>query len=177
MGDSMPNLFRGSRDVVHISANDFVEMPQSKQMRFYHPRQHQTDQGAVVLVYAPWCPHCRDPNWTNQYELLASYLAPRGAHAYAMNATVPQNSRWVEKVGIRGFPTVLMANEKGELAEYEGERDLKPLMESFANFLTQTNQKKKKESATKKKEAPKKKKSSTQKRKKETRGRKKKTKA
>lgn len=170
MGDSMPNLFKGSRDVIHITANDFLEMPESKQMRFYHPRQHQQDQGAIVLVYAPWCPHCRDPNWTNQYEALASYLAPRGAHAYAMNATVPQNGRWVEKVGIQGFPTVLMANEKGELAEYEGERDLKPLMESFANFLTQTNQA---ERAVRGRKGAPKKKSSSQKKTKDARGRKK----
>lgn len=141
MSGQMANLFQGM-NVSHVLANrDFIEMPESHQMRF-NPKSNPQVQGAFILVYAPWCPHCNDPTWQNKYAALTHFLENKSElDAYAMNATIPENYDWTDKMKIQGLPTILMANNKGEIAEYEGDRELTPMMESLVDFLVQTNKK------------------------------------
>lgn len=142
--DSMPNLFTNAgNQIIHLTEQNFIDLPVSKEMRFYHPRDRQEDCGAIILVYAPWCPHCRDPRWMAMYEALAQFLAKNNVHAYAMNATIPGNLRWTDKMEINGLPTILFANRQGELAEYEGERELQPMVKGLVSYLMDTNDRKK----------------------------------
>lgn len=138
MSGMMPNLFSNDK-VINITASNFVEMPVSHRPRFYPPSANMGDHGAIILVYAPWCPHCADPEWIAKYKALAQLLSNYNTHAYAMNATIPENDEWTEKMKITGLPTILLANKKGEMAEYEGDRELTPMVEAFMDFMTQTN--------------------------------------
>lgn len=137
MDGEMPNLFKEYPQIIHVNANEFV--PVSGRMRF-NP-QNKPVHGAIILVYAPWCPHCNDREWQEKYSALGNFLNRNGSRAYAMNATVPANLEWTDKMNINGLPTILMANRQGEMREYEGDRELTPMVKDLVDYLVKTNEK------------------------------------
>lgn len=67
---------------------------------------------AFVMVYAPWCPHC--VNSAADYKTLAESIGDY-IHVIAVNGDEPDNKEFLATHKIRGFPTLLYADEDTSL--------------------------------------------------------------
>lgn len=125
--------------VLDITGEDFIQMHEDGELRFI-PRAAKfplakKSAGGWILIYAPWCGHCRDPEWQALYCTLNNWLKKRGFHCYVMDATIPQNSRWVDKIRIPGFPFLFVYDKLGNVYAYEGKRTLKAMVKAMVNTL------------------------------------------
>lgn len=84
------------------------------------------DKDVLVEFYAPWCGHCK--SLAPIYDELATKLA---SNPNIVIAKVDATANEVPGVNIRGFPTLKFwkNGSKNAPLEYEGERDLKGLLE------------------------------------------------
>lgn len=137
--ESMANLFTERDHVYHVKPNNFYGKQGHQKFRM-----PQKKSGAIILIYAPWCSHCNDPEWINKYKTMGKLFERNNLNTFAMNATEPKNEEWMERENINGLPTIMMANQKGEMKEYEGERELEPMVMEFVNYLTKDRRRRKK---------------------------------
>lgn len=87
-------------------------------------------QAGILLVYAPWCGHCKMmmPNFeaaSNEVPL-ARFARLEGAKA----------QDFMREKQIRGFPTLFTVNQKGEVAPYQSGRDTVSLANTARALLT-----------------------------------------
>lgn len=82
---------------------------------------------AILMVYATWCGHCK--NMMPAYDQVSTQTNVKFARIEGHKA--PQ---FMQKHGIRGFPTLLTVNRVNELNRYMGGRDVGSLL-SAANEL------------------------------------------
>lgn len=94
--------------VVHLMAEDFKESLKK--------RKH-----ALVMFYAPWCPHCK--NAVPHFTAAAEYYKEDRKIAYAaMDCTKGQNHELCRQEGVEGYPTFNYYNYGKFIEKYEGER-------------------------------------------------------
>lgn len=126
-------------NVPEITHEDFILMPPEGNLRFV-PRaakfpKNRKSRGGWILIYAPWCGHCRNPEWQAKYVALSDWLYKRNFHCYVMDGTKQGNNRWVDEMNIPGFPFLFVYDTKGEVYAYEGHRELKNMLEAMVDTL------------------------------------------
>lgn len=61
------------------------------------------DDGGCLLVYAPWCGHCK-----NIKSVIAEASREAGVKAGQIDGSDAQNREVSDSIGLRGFPTLVM---------------------------------------------------------------------
>jgi thiol-disulfide isomerase/thioredoxin len=69
---------------------------------------------AIIMVYAPWCPHCRSS--VDDYKMLGDGIGDY-VNVLAVNGDDPDNKQFLVDHEIRGFPSLLFA--KKDISEGE----------------------------------------------------------
>lgn len=106
-----------------------------------HLRQPEVPAATLVFFHAPWCPHCRNYMGSRRFERTACLYnrmfvqnkqKPR-VHFVVLNTADPVNKKWVDKYGVRGFPSfVLLRHKDGDkIAEFTGDRTSASMMAQF----------------------------------------------
>lgn len=128
-------------NVPEVTSEDFILMPPDESLRFV-PRAAKfpganKSRGGWILVYAPWCGHCRNPEWQAKYGALSDWLKRRNLHCYVLDAT--KNNRWVDEMEIPGFPFLFVYDQNGDVYAYEGPRELRDMVETMVDTLLNVN--------------------------------------
>lgn len=69
----------------------------------------------MLFVKADWCPHCRAMK--PEMEKVARDLAPAAIPVYAVDSE--KHREFVQKLKIRGFPTILFVDASGQMSTFE----------------------------------------------------------
>lgn len=89
-----------------------------------------------IKFYAPWCPHCTSEDihelWTNGAKAGKNHNFVFAAFNCEKNE---DNARMAANLGIQGFPTIKYVNEKGQMEEYYGPRDIMGIIEFLEKKL------------------------------------------
>ena len=87
-----------------------------------------------VVVYADWCGHCKRfmPEYKN---LMTNYDKINGVKLYALNSEEPQNKELIQKMDVRGFPTIRFYPQglTEKFQDYDGDRSAKAIMTYLEN--------------------------------------------
>ena len=120
----MSLLYKNNKFVKELSPNDFTV---SNLNRNIHPK---TKQPILIKYYAHWCPHCHSQDMMQFIEALAQVLPEKaGIIVGAFNCDYNNNHRDIaESAGIMGFPTIRYYNKNGEEMEYNGQREVEPML-------------------------------------------------
>lgn len=82
-------------------------------------------EGGILLVYAPWCGHCR--SMMPDFESASGQTSVRFARLDGAKA-----QDFMREKEIRGFPTLFTVNSKGESERWMGGRDRASLLSGAA---------------------------------------------
>ncbi len=98
----------------------FYTGPESK-VKEQHIKQNGgmlTDYPSIIMVYAPWCGHCQGvvPTYLNLAKALDGHFP-----VLAVNSDDPHNEDFLKANNIRGFPTMLFADD------IDGNRSIKEI--------------------------------------------------
>ena len=85
------------------------------------------DKKTFVFFKMNGCQHCE-----NMQEEWNKFIANNRSGVPTMELEGPSNPKLAEKYGVQGYPTLLMVDAKGVVANFEGERKA----ESFETFAT-----------------------------------------
>jgi thiol-disulfide isomerase/thioredoxin len=86
-------------------------------------------EGGILLVYAPWCGHCR--MMMPDFESASNETAVKFARLDGAKA-----QDFMREKEIRGFPTLFTVNNKGKSDRWMGGRDKASLLSGTAPLLT-----------------------------------------
>ena len=101
----------------HAGPTKVVEIETADQAREFLSKK----EAGLLLVYAPWCGHCKMmmPHYDNaSLQSSARFARLEGAKA----------QDFMREKQIRGFPTVFTVNTNGEVNLYQGGRDVNSLI-------------------------------------------------
>jgi len=118
-------LYQKSKNVKELKPSDFKVSDLSKEMK------PVSSKPILIKFYAHWCPHCSDPKMHQFMEALGRTL-PKKAGIDVASFSCAHNPNYEEiaqSMGIMGYPTIRYYNSKGEMSEYKGPREVKPLLE------------------------------------------------
>jgi thiol-disulfide isomerase/thioredoxin len=117
-----PSLLPPSKQPVSIGPTNVLELQNGDEADGF------LSQGpAILMVYATWCGHCK--NMMPAFDQVSTQTNVKFARIEGHKA--PQ---FMQKHGIRGFPTLLTVTRTNELGRHMGGRDIGSLM-SAANAL------------------------------------------
>ena len=120
----MSLLYKNNKFVKELSHNDFSVPNIHKNAR------PNTKEPILVKYYAHWCPHCHNPDMRQFIEALAQVLPNKaGIVVAAFNCDYNHNHRDIaESADIHGFPTLRYYNNRGDEVEYNGPREVEPML-------------------------------------------------
>ena len=85
---------------------------------------------SLIIFYADWCPHCKNPQLINNMNFLGKVLPKRGINVNAYNCAFDEeHEEMAQQLNIKGFPTIIYFNQKGKRNEYNGPRDIKNILD------------------------------------------------
>ena len=88
---------------------------------------------SIIMVYAPWCPHCISS--VGEYTKLADGIGDY-VNVLAVNGDDPENKPFLSDYKIRGFPTLLYADEDTSLpAQGISEIDMTDTSRDLGGFV------------------------------------------
>ena len=90
--------------------------------KFYYQENFEnfeSDEPNLTLYYAPWCGHCHNLLKEGWKELPNEH---KGVKIQKVDCTKKENEHIVNKLNIRGFPTILLNKSSKEHLEYRGNR-------------------------------------------------------
>ncbi|KAG9470668.1 hypothetical protein GDO78_017038, partial [Eleutherodactylus coqui] len=96
--------------VLHLLGDDFRETLKKK-------------KHALVMFYAPWCPHCKNavPDFTTA---ALEFKEDRKIAYAAVDCTKEKNQELCKQEGVEGFPTFVYFNYGKFIEKYNGERSV-----------------------------------------------------
>ena len=118
-------LYNKSRNVKELSPQHFSLSNLNKQLK------PNLNKPTLIKFYAHWCPHCHSPHMTELMEALGEVL-PSKANIIvaAFNCDFNDSHRDIaQNIDITGFPTLRYYNKEGKMSEYDGPREIRPLLE------------------------------------------------
>lgn len=118
-GFSSGSLYSGS-DVTELTKSDFIE---ADSVSKFTVKGFEGKRGLVVM-YAGWCGHCK--NMVTDYKSIAS-RAKKNSKIYYAAVNCVQEKELAENLGVKGFPTIKMVDEKGNMSDYNGGRSQEEL--------------------------------------------------
>lgn len=118
-GFSGESLYSGS-DVTELTKSDFIE---ADSVSKFTVKGFEGKRGLVVM-YAEWCGHCK--NMVTDYKSIAS-KAKVNSKRYCAAVNCVQEKELAENLGVKGFPTIKIVDEKGNMSDYNGGRSKKEL--------------------------------------------------
>lgn len=120
--DFLINKLRGNN---RVKLNKFIANTNTKT----NPNNRSYD--GLIVFYAPWCPHCNNPEFMNVIKNMAKMLHPNGGRVCAYNATDERNEDVAKYIGINSFPTIKYFDKKGKMTDYNQSRDIKSLLKEY----------------------------------------------
>ena len=119
-----PSLMPPSKQPVSIGPTNVLELQNNDEADGF------LSQGpAILMVYATWCGHCK--NMMPAFDQVSTQTNVKFARIEGHKA--PQ---FMQKHGIRGFPTLLTVNRVNELGRHNGGRDLGSLLSAAHDLAT-----------------------------------------
>jgi len=124
-------LYKSSKNVKELSPNHFSSNKLNSQLK------PNLNQPSLIIFYAHWCPHCHSPHITELMEALGQTLPKKtNISVAAFNCDFNNKHRDIaQNMQINGFPTIRFYNKNNKMSEYNGPREIKPLLE----FLLQNS--------------------------------------
>jgi len=122
------NFYGNNKGVPELTYDNFEFNSLQKSPIISSP--YKGHQG-MIMVYAPWCGHCANPELRNMYITLSKELKKHDIYLTAINSTKPENEPLVETLGVQGFPTLMYFNKSGKLSEYKDSRDMESIIKHF----------------------------------------------
>ena len=118
-------LYKKSKNVKELSHNHFSSSNLNSQLK------PNLKQPVLIKFYAHWCPHCHSPHMTELMEALGETLPKKTNIAVAaFNCDLNDKHRDIaQNIQVNGFPTLRFYNKNGKMSEYNGPREIKPLLE------------------------------------------------
>ena len=117
-----PSLVPPSKQPVSVGPTNVLELQSGDEADGF------LSQGpAILMVYATWCGHCK--NMMPAYDQASTMTSVKFARLEGHKA-----QQFLQKHGIRGFPTLLTVNRGNELGRHMGGRDIGSLL-AAANAL------------------------------------------
>lgn len=100
---------------------DFSEIKSNKpnnsnlKLKISIPENYKFIKGAFLVVYAPWCSHCRnqEPLWTsinNEFNLIYPI--------FVLNGDDKIYSKIIDNLGVEAFPSVFTIKPGGEINRF-----------------------------------------------------------
>lgn len=84
-----------------------------------------------IVFYAPWCPHCSNPEFIKMMSGLAKLSSQMKTNRKPVVLSF-NSDRYPEmsnKLGIEMFPTIHYVDQKGNMEKYFGGRDHKSMLD------------------------------------------------
>ena len=107
MSRDTENLYVHSMELVenkNCSYNNGIITFQAEQQK------RSRDCYGMILVYAPWCPHCK--NMVEEWVYLEKQLSdPFKIILNAVNAENIDNEQFIQSLNVSGFPTLYTINK------------------------------------------------------------------
>lgn len=117
-----PSLIPPSKESVSVGPTNVLELQNGDEADGF------LSQGpGILMVYATWCGHCK--NMMPAFDQASTMTAVKFARIEGHKA-----QQFMQKHGIRGFPTLLTVNRSNELGRHMGGRDIGSLL-AAANAL------------------------------------------
>ena len=95
----------------------------------------QTDETSIVLFHAPWCSHCKELKPHFRKVAADTYPSNPKVTFKMVNSDVLENSPYVEKLNIRGYPTIHVFKNGQVVETMVGNQGLKALQDMLAKYL------------------------------------------
>ena len=108
-GGTTTTFYSDVPNVIELSRDDFSDT------HIKHPET--LNKPGIVMMYADWCPHCSNPQTRGMWGKLGSMLGKESGWVGAMNCANDQNKELSKKLGINGYPTVLLVLPNGQLSK------------------------------------------------------------
>lgn len=89
----------------------------------------------LLKVYAPWCGHCK--NMKDTMKQIAHNLNDVNYNVMAINSENDNNKELIEKLSVRGFPSLFTIDRNGSPTEYTGNRDKLSLLNKICEQTEQ----------------------------------------
>ena len=127
----MSLLYHKSKNVKELNHNHFSLSNLNKQLK------PNLNKPSLIIFYAHWCPHCHSPHMIELMEALGQVL-PHKANIYVAAFNCDYNSKHrdiAQNIDINGFPTIRFYNKNNDMSEYNGPREIEPLLK----FLLQNS--------------------------------------
>ena len=124
----MQNEYSTKDPVIEINANSFKQI----NGKFYLKHKKFKNNFSLVKFYAPWCPHCK--NMVDVMNAMAEALHEYNFKIFAVNCTKTKNGELAKKMGITGFPTLYLSDNKGLLEEYVDSNDPNKILTKICKF-------------------------------------------
>ena len=130
--DTIPTIYEATnKDFSKINGKHYINTNKIK------------NKHGLVLVYAPWCSHCKKS--VNLFDYISKSLHDYGISISTVNSEnkKDKNDILVKELGIKTFPTIFTVNKDqknnmmtGLLNKYNGERNINEL---FMELYTMKN--------------------------------------
>ena len=124
------NLFDKIENIHELTNEDFTT---NNNKTTIHNKDIK-DKYGMLLVYAPWCGHCKKS--VGLFDYMANEVNDYDIKIAAVNSENKKNKQLVKELGVKSFPTIFTINKgiknkhkmKGSLKKYGGERNINNLM-------------------------------------------------
>lgn len=124
--DESKNLY-DNKVVKELVKSDFGIGDDGKHLVIKTP-EFQGKMG-LIMVYAPWCPHCNSPKttgmWANLADVTKDYFSIGAVNS---ENTSNGNDKLCEAMKIQGFPTIMVVKKNGHLHKYKGPRAISNIL-------------------------------------------------
>ena len=119
-----PGLVAPSKQPVSVGPTNVLELQSAEEADGF------LSQGpGILMVYATWCGHCK--HMMPAFDQASTMTSVKFARLEGHKA-----QQFLQKHGIRGFPTLLTVNRNNELGRHMGGRDVGSLLASANALVT-----------------------------------------